>query len=76
MRHQRIANGSARAGDEIHCFFGKARFVEYVNEFGRDGRRVACGLQNHSIAGYHGRDNQTSHDRRGEIPGRNNHTDA
>src|SRR5262249_54071974 len=76
MRHQGVANGSARAGDEIYGFLGDAGFVKDVDEFGGNRGRIARGLQNHGVAGYERRRNQAGHDGAREIPRRNDHADA
>ena len=76
MRHQSVANGAARSGDEVHCFLRNPRLKKNVNEFRRDGRGIARRLQNYSVAGNERGHNESRHDGAGEIPRRNDHADA
>ena len=71
-----VAKSSARAGAKVDHAAGNSRFFENLNKPGRDGWRVAGGLQDDCIAGDDGGRSHAGHNREREIPRRNDRTHA
>src|SRR5713226_5124217 len=76
MLHQRVANGPARPGDEIHRFLRNARLKKDVDEFCRDRWRITGRLEHHRIPRNQRSRSDSRHDGARKIPRWNHYAHA
>src|ERR1700675_1393452 len=76
MRYQRIAEGHASAGTEVHDAFGHSALFEQLDELRRYRRRIARRLQDDGVAADDGSESHAGHDGAGEVPRRDHGANA